>query len=325
VPFDYGEHHERVHFAAGSDRRVASLVGGLVLPSNSLWHHGGLSVAPNGDIIVAAMYHPKIPDRRVAQTFSYVASRPYSPRIYPGRLTGGILVHVFDRHGKVSHMDAAPGLHANVNGVALDARGDIYLLNASPMTVDGKPFFDPLAGTLMKFTPGEGRVLTADRSVRVPLTEKPDRPPDLRHPTAWVEGAHWMFGGIGWGGQNPGGSGCACWNCRFALDYLARSFAPETNRYSVAVLDAAGNLITRIGSYGNVDDGKPLIADGGPPNPRPIGGDEVALFRPAYVATHSDRRLFIADAGNARIVSVKLGYHAEQSVRLRDVAEVEAR
>jgi len=82
------------------------------------------------------------------------------------------------------------------------------------------------------------------------------------------------------------------------------------------VLDSSGNLILRVGRYGNVDDGKPLIADGGSTSPQPIGGDEVALFHGAFVGTLTDRRLFIADAGNARIVSVKLNYHAEERVAL---------
>ena len=91
------------------------------------------------------------------------------------------------------------------------------------------------------------------------------------------------------------------------------------DRYSVAVLDSAGNVILRIGRFGNVDDGAPLIADGGPPKPRSIGGDEVGLFYAPYVATHTDRRLFIADVGNARIVSVRLDYHAGERVALKDV------
>ena len=55
--------------------------------------------------------------------------------------------------------------------------------------------------------------------------------------------------------------------------------------------------------------------------PRSIGGDEVGLFYACYVGTHTDKRLFIADAGNARIVSVKLGYHAEERVALKDVPD----
>ncbi len=54
---------------------------------------------------------------------------------------------------------------------------------------------------------------------------------------------------------------------------------------------------------------------------RSIGSDEVALFHAAYVATHTDRRLFIADQGNARILGVRLGYYAQEKVALKDVRD----
>jgi len=54
---------------------------------------------------------------------------------------------------------------------------------------------------------------------------------------------------------------------------------------------------------------------------RSAGGDEVALCHPSYVAAHTDRRLFIADYGNYRILSVKLGYHASESIRLKNVPD----
>ena len=106
---------------------------------------------------------------------------------------------------------------------------------------------------------------------------------------------------------------------RFDLDYFARSFVPEVDRYSVIVLDTNGNPILRIGRYGNVDDGAPMVKNGGPAKPRKLGGDEVGLFWGNHVATHTDRRLFIADPGNARILSVKLDYHATETVKLKDV------
>jgi len=40
-----------------------------------------------------------------------------------------------------------------------------------------------------------------------------------------------------------------------------------------------------------------------------------------YVATHTDRRLSIADAGNARILSVKLGSDTTYAKALKDVPE----
>jgi hypothetical protein len=212
--------------------------------------------------------------------------------------------------------------------------------------LDGKPPFNFLAGTLMKFRPGKTKILSDDGKVPILLSpeNRPQRAPDLSNlpGNAWADGAEWFYGGVGWHGKNHG-LGCGCRNTRFALDYFGRSFAPEMDRYSVAVLDTAGNVILRIGTYGNVDDGIPLrIADrglrnedsgsggsrGGPgnpqseiPNPRSIGGDELSLMHGAYVATQTDRRVFVADIGNYRVASVKLGYYAEEKLALKDVKE----
>lgn len=109
------------------------------------------------------------------------------------------------------------------------------------------------------------------------------------------------------------------------------SFVPETDQFSVAVLDSRGNLILRIGQYGNVDDGLPpeqmqhfVPKPGDPlllvsPSSRSIGGDEVALMQPSHVATLSDRYVYIGDVGNGRIVQVKLGYYTEEKLALKDV------
>ena len=152
---------------------------------------------------------------------------------------------------------------------------------------------------------------------------RPKRPADVVGGPlgrAWVEGAQWFYGGVGLGGFNPSyaGGGCSCWNCRFALDDFARCFAPELDLCSVAVLDTAGNLILRVGRYGNVDDGRPLVPEGGPAAPRSMGGDETALFYPLFVATDTDPRLFIADIGNVRLLSVKLEYHATEKAPMKD-------
>jgi hypothetical protein len=75
-------------------------------------------------------------------------------------------------------------------------------------------------------------------------------------------------------------------------------------------------VITRIGRPGNVDDGRPLVKEKGPPHPRSIGGDEVAIMNCLNLAVHTDKRLFISDIGNYCIRSVKLGYHASARVRV---------
>ena len=96
--------------------------------------------------------------------------------------------------------------------------------------------------------------------------------------------------------------------------YFARSFVPEIERCAVGVLDSNGNLLFRVGQYGNID-------SDGPGSRAPLDGDGVGLFYPAFVATHTDRRLFISDLGNARIVGVKLEYHATERVPLKDVLD----
>ncbi len=325
VPFDYGEEHERHNYGSGGGERSARVLSGAIFPGNRGWHHGGMHISAKGDIVISALYSVEERERR---SESVHTAEGFQPRMYPGRRYdyggrfGGTLVHVLDRHGQMVHADAVPGLPATINGTAIDERGDIYLLHAAPAVIDGERHFNDHAGTLMKVTPGDNRLL-APSGAPVPLTERPDRPLDVRaslSASAWVEGAHWMYTGVGWGGFNAG-TGCACPNARFALDYLARSFTPEIDRYNVGVLDSAGNLILRVGQYGNVDDGVPLVERGGPPNTRSIGGDETSLMFAPYVATHTDHRLFIADPGNARIVSVKLGYHVDERVALKDAAE----
>jgi hypothetical protein len=328
VPWDYGEEHRNHSFGMGA--RGADLISALATPGHrsfNFWHQGGLRVSVKGHLVVATCNGSGMSDtpkfQRGEPHFDY-AGRPYTPRIFPGRMRWGE-IHVWDKHGKLLIEDAVPGM-GHLNGIGIDRDDNIYMLSASRRVIDGKPA-DPqlerdVSGAVVKVPARKAKVLSSSGhgSVPIPLAEdeKPQRSLDLAgYTTGWVEGANWFYGGVGF--CTPGA--CVCWNCRFDLDYFNRSFAPEPLHYSVAVLDSNGNLILRIGKYGNADDGKPLIAEGGPANPRSIGGDEAALFHACYVATHTDRRVFIADAGNARILSVKLGYHAEERTALNDMQD----
>ncbi len=326
IPWDYGEMREKPGFD-GDGRKLISTV---PLPGSGrpgCFHLGGFSVSPRGDMVVSC-YNVKKLAVRIPGAFNakFESGRPYSPPMYPGRMRWGE-IHVWDKYGKIARKDAVGGLPMT-DGLAMDKDGSIYALVAANRTCGGKEYPLERAETLIKFRPGKGRVISTSKKAPIKITRAtgPKRPFDIVRGfagAAWVEGADWMYGGVGYGGFNSskGGGGCACWNARFALDLYARSFATELNRFRVAVLDTNGNLITRIGKYGNVDDGVPLVKTGGPPRPRSAGGDEVALCHPSYVAAHTDRRLFIADYGNYRILSVKLGYHASESIRLKNVPD----
>jgi len=323
VPWDYGE--ERDQHSYGMGARGASLIAGLTTPGHrsfNFWHLGGIDISPTGHLVVTTCNGLGMTDApqwaRGEAHFDY-KGKPYTPIIYPGRQRWGE-IHVWDKHGQPIYEDAVPGM-GHLNGIGIDRDDNLYMLTASRRLIDGKPL-DPgiqrdASGTVLKVPPRKAKVLTAGGArVPVPLTEasRPKRPRELAgYVTGWVDGAEWFYGGVGF--STPGG--CVCWNSRFDLDDFNRSFAPEPLCYSVAILDSAGNLITRVGRYGNVDDGVPLKGEPAGPPARSIGGDEVALFHACYVASDTDRRLFIADAGNYRIVSVKLDYHASEQVPLK--------
>ncbi|KKM06888.1 hypothetical protein LCGC14_1739490, partial [marine sediment metagenome] len=330
VPWDYGEERERFGNDGGINGRTTSLTGGLRMPSTSpvCYHQGGISVSPSGSVIASCAYrYVGISSGRLS-TKKVHTKDVYKPSLYPGRVVNSTspCIHVWDKHGQLKYEDALPGV-GQCDGVGLDRDDNIYVMHAPSRFYDGKRYFNEMSQTLMKVAPGKARVISSKGSpIQLPDGERPNRPPDLlstRHGEAWVENAQWMYGGVGFAGFNMlgHGGGCACWFSRFTLDYFARSIAPEPHQYRVAVLDSNGNLILRIGRYGNVDDGRPLVAAGGPANTRSIGGDEVALVHACFVGTHTDRRIFIADLGNARIVSVKLDYHASEKIPLKDVTD----
>jgi hypothetical protein len=320
IPFDYGE--EMI-------LSKQKIIGALPLPVNHpAFHHGGVWVSPKGHIAVGCLYaiDPKTaPLKSRGETMHVVGGQKYMPMLYPGRNTdynyGAMYVHVWDKHGKLAYDDAVPGV-GFTHGVCIDNRDDLYVLAVGRRVLDGKPYYNVASCTVMKARPKQSKTIsTGDAPVPISAEGRPNRPPDLekKYGLAWAEGAQWFYGGIGWDLKK--GTGCSCWNARISLDLYARTFAPEIDRNSIAVLDTNGNLILRVGRYGNVDDGKPLVAAGGPPSPRSIGGDEVSLMYGMYPAVHSDRRLFVADGGNYRIVSVKLGYNAEEKVALKDVSD----
>ncbi len=302
VPFDYGE----------TRKGLISVI--PLISTGGIWHMQGFGVSPVGDMVVSCQWPlSRQKGKDVHRT-----------RLYPGRMPG-YEIHVLDKYGKMKFMDALPGVH-DTNGLDIDRNGNIYAMMNVIRVADGKRYPTDISCTYIKAKPGEIRIIKTG-GVPVPLNKNkhPDRPADIvGHAVgaAWIEGAEWIHGGVGQDGKNVDnesvGRNCSCVaNCRPALDFFGRSFLPEPDHYSVVVLDTAGNVITRIGQYGNVEDGVPLIADGGPPTSRKIGGDEVALVHPLYLSTHSDRRLFISDMGNYRIVSVKLGYQTTKKTRIK--------
>jgi len=313
VPWDYGSEEQRVGFASGKMGKQSDLVSGLKVPGNLNWQHGGMFITPKGELVVASYLNPE--DKTTPKDSSF------KPTIYPGRALshshGGTYINVWNQHGQVMIKDAIPGL-AELDGIGMDVNGNLYMMTHATRIFNNKTYFNDLTGTILRFSKGKGKILSINsKSVAIELEKEqfPKRSLDLigAAGSQWAEECDWLYGGVGYGGKNKG-VGCACWNSKYTLDYLGRSFAPEIDRYKIAVLDSNGNLILRIGQFGNVDDGMPIDIVGGPSKPNSIGSDEVALFHGAFLATQSDKTLYIADPGNLRILKVKLNYYAEKKI-----------
>jgi RNA polymerase sigma-70 factor (ECF subfamily) len=97
---------------------------------------------------------------------------------------------------------------------------------------------------------------------------------------------------------------CGCCHSLFGSDGFDRLYVPAMHLYSVMVLDANGNVIMRLGRYGNADgQGKGSLA------PEP----DIALSWVLAVEA-SDRALYISDQGNQRILKAAIGYAVEEAV-----------
>ena len=309
VPFDYGNEKPSVGKDGGIGGVASPVISAIMLPAKNAvcYHQGGMSVNVNGDIAVAChnglntVKNTEAPSDDIGETAQYKVAE------FPGRLvdTKSVCVHIWDKFGNMKSDDVVKGT-PQTDGVIIDKDCNIYMLATPSRHIEGKALDDEMSSTLIKFgKESKGKFITDDKRSPIALdpAQQPKRPSEMKG--LWVEDYEWMYGACGFGGFNGMNGGCACWFVRFKLDYFARSFVPEPMQYSVAVLDSAGNLILKIGQYGNED-------SKGKNSKEPLGGDEVGLFHPCFVETQSDRRLFIADIGNEKIMSVKLKYEVNE-------------
>jgi hypothetical protein len=142
----------------------------------------------------------------------------------------------------------------------------------------------------------------------------------------WIEPVRWYYGGQS---QLPcWNNTCFCPASRFNMDGFERLWVPAVHTATVNVLDGNGNLIARIGRYGNYDSrGKdsPVVdpktgllrpkraddpADLKPPREL---SEDIGLVKGTCVAA-SDEALYVADISVGRIVRGKLTYKAEETV-----------
>ena len=308
VPFDYGSEKDAVGQDGGMGGRSSPVISSLFLPATNAvcYHQGGIDVNVKGDIIVACHNRTTMEASETGDGHAYKAVaiyKTYQPPIYPGRYSSStsVCLHIWSKNGQIKFEDVVPGC-PQTDGVFLDENDNVYFMATPYRKINDKKLDDGSSSSIFKYKSKKGRFLT-NSSAPIPL-EKSSFPNKTQEIAGlWAENFEWVYGGVGFAGFNI--AGCACWFARFKLDYFARSFAPEPMQYGVSVLDANGNLITRIGRYGNND-------SKGSSSKEPLGGDEIGFFHPCFVGVHTDKRLFVSDIGNDRIVSVKLDYHVNK-------------
>lgn len=238
-----------------------------------------------------------------------------------------VAVGKFHPDGTPANMRLISHLRAGGQCIRVDRRGHLYVGdNLMPVGVaypqdfagvlpdplarvrpamlkDGS--FDPLLrwmGSVIKFGPEGGRIAGLPEGYEAPAASAPG---DLYRPMPavhWflhnnhrlkVTGAEWQFHGFApLPAQYQGVTHverCVCRAGRFDLDEFDRLFVPDNRRHRVTVLDSAGNVVTRFGTYGNQDSAGPAIH----------------LTDPWWVAAAADRA-YIGEALAGRIVKVRL-------------------
>jgi len=228
-------------------------------------------------------------------------------------------------------------LTAAAAGVRIARDGSIYVaedvmpedrpLPAEFAKIKGRPasVYRYIYGSIVRFGPEGGKVIAYRRGKKAP--EEGKRGVNLHWSgTRRVRLTGQFRGfvtstaptGAGWGQ-------CTCHGARFDVDGFGRVFVPEVTRFSIKVVDAAGNLLVRIGTYGNADDGPQLrIADcgvrsEGAKNRKPVDGSPnsaICFAWPAHVAV-TDRAVYVSDMVNRRVVRVKLSCRTEATCPVR--------
>lgn len=226
----------------------------------------------------------------------------------PLRLDGpAMAVHIWDRDGKLVHENALPGLRS-IWSLGMDIQNRLHVL-VPEQPAKGERNSNPQAGTLIKAGP-DGAIMMAEETATVSALQELK---DSRGERVRLVGAEWIY------------SGCGVAGAGFVLDGFGRVFVAEPDRYRIAVLDAAGNLILTVGEYGNVDDGNisaTLTGEKSRQVAQPALDvadtsrlkDGIALFHPTSLTVDDDRWLFVADPGNAVVLGVGLEYESVERI-----------
>ena len=292
----------------------------------------GLTVAPNGDIFAyqdnnmdAPMHVWQFgPDGRLKRQ-DFIKDIPFDSGSglaadHAGNLYVGLNIHDSKKLYPEDFGDQIPpmawyaGSGPKDSWCALPQRG----VPDVPWSRSYINFYLYQYGALFKFGPEGGRIYAGKAPTKTGDNPRPEgAPADAKEyrnaylsQAIWLAGAKWEYHGFGIAAnrtENWGDPGCSCFSSRFGIDEYDRLFVPDVFRFSVGVVDTAGNEITRIGAYGNVDSAGPksLIPE---PN--------IAFTSPTAVAAGGDK-VYVADRKSRRIAVIDLKWAAQETCELK--------
>ena len=278
-----------------------------------------MGIAPNGDL--------------------YVPCRPHTPLNEWKGFNGWRVDHkdnhfyrelrVYSSHGKLKCRNALPGMGTS-DGVRIGRHGAVYVVlpcnpikQKKPEGIAARSFPRSVWGTLFKFSSRFDTYPVGE----VVVDKKEGTHDYYMGPRAnvRVKGTAWEYAGVG-----PASFfHCHCWKSTFDLDSYERVWLPAAPTCTVNVLDANGNIVMRIGGYGNADcmgkDSPVIDPKTGELRPRrkddpddlksPLREPELGFLDPSFVSV-TDEALYVHDRGNERIVRAKLVYHTEETIAL---------
>lgn len=186
-----------------------------------------------------------------------------------GRVAGGIL----------GPLDAGSG------GIRLDRQGCFYV--GTQGLPKAMPRGDKRSGCIVKVGPAGGGVAAEKGQLD-----------GIQFDGYFFEGAVTAYPDL----SPRADSGCVCKEARFDLDDFGRLYVPDVLGFCIRVYDNAGNLVCKLGHYGNVDSAGPDSRLGDPP---------IAFGWPMSCGINRAGRLYVADVLNQRIVRVDTTFAAE--------------
>jgi DNA-binding beta-propeller fold protein YncE len=196
-------------------------------------------------------------------------------------------------------------------GLKMDAGGSLYMGMPGYPKSHKLPYSGPgdwFAGSVVKIKPGKESFTSGKKSRTRPASAMDWAG---RYAPRWIAGALRAYPYQAPNGMSGRHLSCTCKEARFDLDRYGRLYIPNVLTYRVTMLDNSGNVILRMGHYGNAD-------SMGPGKDSPIKKPAIPLGYPMTVGAAPDHNhVYVGDVVNTRVVRVDLTHQAEASCAVK--------